>query len=218
MIDRFMAHRLDPGIKRYLKRHFPGEAASIRRKAKELYPELKSKAPDIGGRENTQSINLDMFITMVSYYEASDHRMAGEAIDEIIADVFSHMQILHFCLNINVPFIFRVVKNAIYNDYRAYRVKVKEKVQKGKWNDTWEVIVGPREPEGLSLTYLGCPIVNYAKKNGYEELVPHACAVDEAYAKLIHSKLIRTQMISQGADYCDSWFVPDKSDIAKNHI
>ena len=26
MIDRFMAHRLDPGIKRYLKKHFPDEA------------------------------------------------------------------------------------------------------------------------------------------------------------------------------------------------
>ena len=31
---------------------------------------------------------MDMFLLFLSYYEASDHRMAGDAIDEIIADLY----------------------------------------------------------------------------------------------------------------------------------
>lgn len=35
-----------------------------------------------------------MFLLFPAFYEASDHRMAGEAIDEIIADLYAHLKLL----------------------------------------------------------------------------------------------------------------------------
>ncbi len=63
----------------------------------------------------------------------------------------------------------------------------------------------------------GCPLVQYAKKYGYMELLPHMCKLDHQYAKLMHAKLIRTHTVATGADSCDYWYVPDKSETAINY-
>lgn len=57
----------------------------------------------------------------------------------------------------------------------------------------------------------------YAKKYGYMELMPHMCALDHTYAKLMHAKLIRTHTVATGADSCDYWYVPDRSRTARNY-
>ena len=71
-------------IHRYLKRHYPKYRKRIIERAEKIRPKLMAKAPDLGGRENSLSNNLNMFILFLSYYEATNHRMGGEAIDEII--------------------------------------------------------------------------------------------------------------------------------------
>ena len=65
---------------KYTKGHYPDEEEKIIRKAEELFPVLYAKAPDIGGKENNMSYNLDLMILSASFYEASDHRIDGEAI------------------------------------------------------------------------------------------------------------------------------------------
>lgn len=75
-------------IIRYLKKHHPDDMDNIIKRAKEILPELKSKAPDLGRKENALADNLDMFLLFLAFYEASDHQMAGEAIDEIIDDLY----------------------------------------------------------------------------------------------------------------------------------
>jgi hypothetical protein len=49
------------------------------------------------------------------------------------------------------------------------------------------------------------------------ELMPHMCALDHTYAKLMHAKLIRTHTVATGADSCDYWYVPDQSRTAGNY-
>ena len=72
------------GFIRYVKKQYPDEAKKIIQKADELFPVLYAKAPDIGGSENLMSYNLDLMILSASFYEASDHRVDGEAISENI--------------------------------------------------------------------------------------------------------------------------------------
>ena len=86
-------------IIRYLKKHYPSEMGTIIKRAKEILPELKAKAPDLGGRENSLANNLDMFLLFLSFYEASDHRMSGEAIDEIIASLYDRLK--HLILSLD---------------------------------------------------------------------------------------------------------------------
>ncbi len=64
---------------------------------------------------------------------------------------------------------------------------------------------------------LMCPLADYAKKYVYEDLMPHMCALDHSYAKIMHAKLIRTHTVATGADSCDYWYVPDESNTAKNY-
>ena len=49
------------------------------------------------------------------------------------------------------------------------------------------------------------------------ELIPHMCALDHAYAKIMHARLIRTHTVATGADSCDYWYVPDQSRTAKEY-
>ena len=205
-------------IIRYLKKHYPGEVKSITKRARRLLPGLKAKAPDIGGRENALASNLDMFLLFLSFYEATDHRMNGEAIDEIIADLYNRLKFLNGMMNINRSWFLRLLRNYLYKSYQKYSDKVTEKRKNDEWLETWGMIVNPENTDvGFAFTLVGCPIAEYAKKYGYEDLMPHMCALDHAYAKLVHSKLIRTHTVATGADSCDYWYVPDESDTARNY-
>lgn len=203
-------------IIRYLEKHYPKEMDKIIKRAEEILPELKAKAPELGGKENALANNFDMFLLFLSFYEASDHRMAGEAIDEIIADLYERLKFLSGIMNINRPGFLKLMRKYLYKSYRAYADKVEQKRSQGKWLETWGMTVNPENTEvGFAFTLIGCPIVQYAKKYGYEELIPHMCALDHAYARILHAKLIRTHTVASGADSCDYWYVPDESDKAK---
>jgi hypothetical protein len=95
-------------------------------------------------------------------------------------------------------------------------VPVEEKKAKGEWGNTWRVRVNPRNTdEGLCFELVGCPLADYAKTNGYEDLLPYMCASDHVLAELMHAKLIRTHTCATGGDSCDYWYVADGSDTAK---
>ena len=84
-----MERIVERAIKRYIKKHFPNKLKKSVNKSHELYPELMKKAPDLGGKENTLANNLNMFILVIAYYEASGHRIDGAAIDEILDDLYA---------------------------------------------------------------------------------------------------------------------------------
>lgn len=213
-----MEKLVEQAIQRYLRKHFPVEAKQITARARELRPGLEAKAPDIGGKENMLADNVAMFILFISYYEASDHRMGGEAIDEIIADLYDRLKFLGAFMNSNHTRTFGVLKKKLYKDYRGYAELVKKKQAQGEWLDTWGMVVDPNnDPESFSFTLVGCPLVKYAQEYGYMELMPHMCAVDHAYAKIMHAKLIRTHTVATGSDSCDYRYVPDRIETAKNY-
>ncbi len=209
---------VNKGFVRYTKKHFPEEADAIIKKAKELYPEFHAKAPDIGGSANNMAYNLDMMITAVSYYEASDHRIGGEAFGEIAQGLLKKYDFVKKVININKPWQMKLLKKSMYNRYVPYAKLVDEKTAKGEWGNTWRVKINPKNiEEGVSFDLVGCPLADYAKANGYEELLPHMCAVDHLMPQLVHAKLIRTHTCATGSDSCDYWYVADESETARNY-
>ena len=195
---------VERAIKRYIKKHFPNERKTIANKAHELYPELMSKTPDIGGKENMLANNLTMFILVIAYYEASRHRIDGAAIDEILDDIYNRYKWLGAFLNLNKKSTLSMMRKKLYKSYSEYARKVEEKQSRGEWLDTWGMIVDPlNDPTCFNFTLIGCPLAEYAKKYGYMELMPHMCALDHKYAKMMHTRLIRTHTVATGADSCD---------------
>ena len=207
---------LEKTIIRYLKRYYPDEKDQIVRQAKEIFHMLMEKAPDLGGKDNSMSYNMNIFIMFLSYYEGSDHRIDGEAFDEIFDDFAYCYRFISPLMDLNNRLINSLLKKYFYGSYQKYADKVREKNAEGKWLDTWGMIVNPdNKEEGLAFTLVGCPLAEYAKTNGYQHLMSHLCRLDHAYAKLMRSVLIRTHTVASGSDYCDYWYVPDKSDLAK---
>lgn len=208
---------VERAIKRYIKKHFPNELKTIVNKAHELYPELMSKAPDIGGKENILANNLNMFILVIAYYEASGHRIDGAAIDEILDDLYKRYKWLGAFLNLNRKGTLSMMQKKLYKSYSEYARKVEEKQSRGEWRETWGMIVDPlNDPTCFSFTLVGCPLAEYAKKYGYMEIMPHMCALDHKYAKVLHTRLIRTHTVAAGAESCDYRYVPDKNEFAKS--
>ena len=67
---------------RYCRELYPREAEQIFQKAEAHYLELvKNQMPDLG--ENMMAKNMLDWFTIVAFYEASDHRLDGEALLEI---------------------------------------------------------------------------------------------------------------------------------------
>ena len=204
------------GFIRYAKKHYPDEAEKIIQKADELFPILYAKAPDIGGKENAMSYNLDLMILSASFYEASDHRIDGGAIMEIAGDIFSRYRFLRKIVNMNRGWQMKLFRSVLYKRYIPYAELVEKKVSKGEWGNTWRVKINPRNTEeGVCFELVGCPLADFARANGYEELLPYMCASDHLLAELIHAKLIRTHTCATGSGSCDYWYVGDESETAK---
>lgn len=204
------------GFIRYIKERYPDEAETIIRKADELYPVLYAKAPDIGGAENRMAYNLDLLILSASFYEASNHRIDGEAIMEIAGQISRKYGFLRRLVNLNRPWQMKLFRSVLYRRFTPYAKLVDEKLSRGEWGNTWRVKINPRKTsEGVCFDLVGCPLADYARANGYENLLPYMCAADHLLAGLLHARLIRTHTCATGSDSCDYWYVGDESKTAK---
>ncbi len=202
---------------RYTKKNYPDEAEKIIKKADELFPQLYAKAPDIGGPENMMAYNLDMFIVAISFYEASDHRIDGEAIGRIAQDIYERLKFLRHFVNLNRKGTMNFFRKLMYKKYVPYAQLVEKKLKEGQWENTWRIRINPDDKdEGVRFDLVGCPLADYAAANGYTDLLPYLCATDHVIPKLIHAKLIRTHTCALGSDLCDYWYIGDESETAKS--
>ena len=201
---------------RYTKEHFPDEAEQIIGKADALFPQLYAKAPDIGGRENRMSYNLDLLILSAAFYEASSHRIDGPAILEMARGIFARYRFVSRFIDVNHKWQMNLIRKFMYGRYVPYAKLIEEKVSRGEWGNTWRVRINPRNTEeGVCFDLVGCPLADYARANGYMNLLPYMCASDHLIPELIHAKLIRTHTCAAGSDSCDYWYVGDRSEAAK---
>ncbi len=212
-----MDKAIKKGFIRYVKKHYPAEAKDIIKRADDLFPKLYSKAPDIGGKENIMSYNLDLLIMTASFYEASDHRIDGGSVTEIADDIFGRLRFLRHIVNVNHKWQMKLIRHLMYKRYVPYAKLVEEKKSQGLWGNTWGVRVDENDQdEGVKFELVGCPLADYAKANGYMNLLPYMCASDHLMPPLVHAKLIRTHTCALGSETCDYWYVADESDAAKN--
>ena len=66
---------------RYCREKYPEEAERIYAKAEEYYLEFMKDMPDLG--KNMMAKNMLDWFTILAFYEASEHRLDGEALLEI---------------------------------------------------------------------------------------------------------------------------------------
>lgn len=198
----------------YCRELYPAQAEEIFRKAEEHYKELvKNDMPDLG--ENMMAANMLDWFTIVSFYEASGHKLDGEALLTIKRRAVDKMKFLGKFVNGNKS---KWPYKLFEKTYRNFIKMQKEHQEKGEWMDSWKVEINPdHRTEGFCFHLVGCPIAKHAKEHGYGELLPYLCKTDHYLAEVMHARLIRTQTEALGGDHCDYWYVGNESPVLKEY-
>lgn len=200
---------------RYCDRYLNGEKEILTEKAQVIFDRLMHETPDMGGKKNMMSSNIDLTAAFLAFYEASDHRIGGEAIDILIGWLADDYKWISFFTDMNR---WKFIKPLYYKIYTNHAKAVEEHKAKGEWTGTWSFAINPDgRKEGIYYHMIGCPLYQFVKMHGYEDLMPYICRFDFIFEKFLHAKLIRTQTEALGGDYCDYWFVGDKSETAKKY-
>ncbi len=200
-------------FERYCEQYLPGETAKLTEKAEVIYDKLMHETPDMG--KNMMSSNMDITAAFFAYYEASDKRIAGQAMETLIDWLAEDYRWAGNFLDMNKH---RYVKPLYYKLYSSYAKKVEEHKAKGEWTGTWSLRMNPdNRKEGIYYHMVGCPLYQFVKVHGYDDMMPYVCKFDFIFERFLHAKLIRTQTEATGGDCCDYWFVPDKSETAEKY-
>lgn len=202
-------------LERYCKQNYPDKKDEIFSDAEKWYAKFMEQMPDLGGKDNTMAASMYDWFTILSFYEASDHEIGGEALLKIKQDEADRLRFLGKIIDGNrTKWIYR----AFEKFYLAYDKKLREHQEKGEWMDSWKVEINPDgRTEGVSFHLIGCPLARHAKEYGYEELLPYLCRTDHMLAEAVHTRLIRTQTEILGGECCDYWYVGDKSAVLEQY-
>lgn len=199
-------------FKKYVSKYYPGEENIILAKTNQIYNDFKMEVPDIGGNKNMLASNLDMALAFFAFYEASDKRITGESILEIAGWMWGSKAFASKIVNFNKPWMAKLM----YKMYIPYAKKVEKHKANGEWGNAWGIKINPENfEEGCSFHLIGCPLVDFAKKHGYMELMPYMCETDHMSAKLMNAKLLRNHTVAEGAESCDYWYVGNQSSAIK---
>ena len=129
----------------YCREVYPSETAAIFQKEDTKYREFLTQMPDVG--ENLMAKNLLDWLTILTFYEASDHRLDGEALLEIKRRAAERLKFLGALVNGNrTAWAYRLFKKTYVNQDRI----VKKHQARGEWRDAWRVELNPdHRTEGL---------------------------------------------------------------------
>ena len=197
---------------RYCRAQFPDEAEEIFRRADAHYREFLKDLPDLG--QNMMAKNMLDWFTILSFYEASGHRLDGPVLLRIKRSSVERLRFLGKIINGNSRWPYRLCER-VYRNFNRMQLAHQEK---GEWLDSWKVEINPdHRTEGFCFHLIGCPIAKHAKAHGYEDLLPYLCKTDHLLAEVLHTRLIRTKTEALGGDCCDYWYVGDRSPALKDY-
>lgn len=173
----------------YCREVYPSETAAIFQKADTKYREFLTQMPDVG--ENLMARNLLDWFTILAFYEASDHRLDGEALLEIKRRATERLKFLGALVNGNrTNWAYHLFEKTYVN----YSRMVKEHQARGEWRDAWRVALNPdHRTEGFCFHLIGCPIAKHAREHGYEALLPYLCFIgaDDLLNALKTSRIVK---------------------------
>lgn len=200
-----------PLVKKDLVRHFgKEEAASLIQKTDVVYRDMLNRAYDIG-KDNPMASNLYEGLLFLALWEAADGKISVDDLREITRAVmqFPAMKLVGLFVNANRSGLEKLEKRMHKN---AEWLEVHPQYKGVSWDFNFDKT---KHSEGFYYHFTRCPLNDFARREGYIEVLPVMCEIDLLSAELMHAKLIRKQTLASGGDCCDYWFVGDKSPSAK---
>ena len=163
---------------------------------------------DLGGKENFHNGKGGTYdcIAILSYYvvcrSVTSFREIEQMEEDLILPVFRKLRFV----DCNKPFWRKLM-------YKAF---TRAKAGCDRWHD-YEMNVTPYAPDKpICYEFTACPVAEFAKKFGLEEIAPALCNVDYMSMELIHARLVRTSTCVDG-DRCDYTIVGNRDPYLKDH-
>ncbi|RJP68056.1 MAG: hypothetical protein C4532_13545 [Candidatus Abyssobacteria bacterium SURF_17] len=179
------------------------------KRARKLFKSLYPLIPDIGGRKNFLTINLELaafFMPMVVILK--EEHFSTKEIGEFIFDFADRT-----CNAAPLPF--RLIKRSSYFRKRTiekWRLAAKESsLRKFPADWVFEFVEGGEDyPFGYDIKE--CGIHKFWRSNGLEEFVPYLCLTDWAKWKSIGIPVERIKTITNGHEICDFRYCREKKE------
>jgi hypothetical protein len=84
-------------------------------------------------------------------------------------------------------------------------------VEHSEDNNTWDFHFDKTlHKDGFYYYFTHCPIVDFCRKYGYEEITPILCDIDYTTIGMMHAILHRENSLARGGSVCDYWVVGDR--------
>ncbi|MDO5695849.1 MAG: L-2-amino-thiazoline-4-carboxylic acid hydrolase [Eubacteriales bacterium] len=193
-------------IKEYLKEEFGKERAKdIIVSSKKEYRKLLNRAEDIGGR-NPMAKNMYFAMVFLAFHVAYPETFDQRGLEALLAALYRKKGFTKWIrlLNVNNPRHFKMLKKKLLK--AANWIDVRE----AQYPTSWKFRFPDVHRDGFYYEFTKCPIAEFFKKNGYDELTPLFCQIDYKNIELARGKLYREKTLATGDDVCDFWLVPDK--------
>lgn len=86
-----------------------------------------------------------------------------------------------------------------------------------RWKD-YKMDVAPYDKnKPIYYKFAFCPVADFAKRFGFEEIMPSLCKIDYKCLEIMHAKLIREPTCVE-ADRCDYTIYGDKKTLVTFHV
>ena len=189
------------------KTHTDSEVKKILARTQVLYNTFIEEAPAPGGMNILRSQYYGG-LSVFAFYEA----MNGQAGEDILQEILWSMLLGGGDIHKKKPIRFRFsgtwLQRFAYAILQRYASFTNERVDSGRWNNTWKLAVNPEgHQNGISMPLMNCPVAAFAKKHGYEHLMPLFCGSDFRVAERYGMRLIRKHTEAEGVSDCDFWYL-----------
>ena len=135
-------------------------------------------------------------LSVFAFFEVMDRNVENDVLQEILWSMLLGGGDIHKRRPIRLRFSGTWLQKLAYAILRKYAVFTNRRVDSGQWKNTWKLAVNPENREnGISMPLINCPVAAFAKKHGYEHLMPLFCGSDFKVAERYGLRLIRPYFV-----------------------
>lgn len=194
--------RMKKGLREYYTK---AEIKTFYKKATPIYKDLLSKVKGISDK-NPMAFNIITSFIIIAIWLASERKITPERMSEVIKKAmdFKPLKLYYGMIDMNTKKGVRTLENMMKKN-AAWAKNHPEDI------NTWDFHFNPElHKDGFYYHFTHCPIADFCREYGYEEINPVLCDIDYLTFGMIHSVLYREHTVAEGGGICDYWIVGDK--------
>lgn len=198
-----------PMIKKSIESRYSKELAEKAIKnGKMQYRGLLSRADELG-KGNPMAMNAYFAYVFAAAWLGAEKEITPDGMGEVMTDVLTSPLLKTFfgMTDINSA----KGEKKWYRDMKKYEAWYQK--NKEQYPVNWVVHFDETlHSDGSYYKFSRCPICEFCKREGIEELMPALCATDEVMFRQQHGVLHRQHTLARGEGECDYWIVGDKAE------